>query len=270
MADIVLAIGTSHSPLLNSPAEDYPKHAAIDASGRKLHRQERQALHLWRPAGAGRSFDQAADRAQGAGGALGALHRQYRAAGEGPGRRQARRADHHRRRPARAVLRRQHAGDADLLGRDDREQSAAHGRGRAGVLAQGALAVPRRRKAAAISGRRQARPASDREPDRPGLRRQPFQEAVEGARRGPRLRLRAPAHDARTRSSRSCRSRSTLISRPTSRGPRRCYELGQAIRKAVQSATGERARRHPRLRRPEPFHRRRGTRPRRARRAQAQ
>jgi hypothetical protein len=36
MADIVLAIGTSHSPLLNSPAEDYPKHAAIDASGRKL------------------------------------------------------------------------------------------------------------------------------------------------------------------------------------------------------------------------------------------
>ena len=36
MAEIVLAIGTSHSPLLNSPAEDYPKHAAIDASGRKL------------------------------------------------------------------------------------------------------------------------------------------------------------------------------------------------------------------------------------------
>jgi len=36
MADIVLAIATSHSPLLNSPAEDYPKHAAIDASGRKL------------------------------------------------------------------------------------------------------------------------------------------------------------------------------------------------------------------------------------------
>jgi Catalytic LigB subunit of aromatic ring-opening dioxygenase len=36
MGDIVLAIGTSHSPLLNSPAEDYAKHAAIDASGRKL------------------------------------------------------------------------------------------------------------------------------------------------------------------------------------------------------------------------------------------
>lgn len=36
MANIVLGIGTSHSPLLNSPAEDYPKHAAIDASGRKL------------------------------------------------------------------------------------------------------------------------------------------------------------------------------------------------------------------------------------------
>jgi len=36
MADIVLGVGSSHSPLLNSPAEDYPKHAEIDASGRKL------------------------------------------------------------------------------------------------------------------------------------------------------------------------------------------------------------------------------------------
>jgi hypothetical protein len=36
MADIVLGIGTSHSSLLNSPTEDYPKHAAIDAFGRKL------------------------------------------------------------------------------------------------------------------------------------------------------------------------------------------------------------------------------------------
>jgi 3-O-methylgallate 3,4-dioxygenase len=36
MANIVLAIGTSHSPLLASPPEDYPKHAEIDAKGRKL------------------------------------------------------------------------------------------------------------------------------------------------------------------------------------------------------------------------------------------
>ena len=36
MAEIVLGIGTSHSPLLASPPEDYPKHAAIDAKGRKL------------------------------------------------------------------------------------------------------------------------------------------------------------------------------------------------------------------------------------------
>ncbi len=36
MAHIVLGIGTSHSPMLNSPAEDYPKHAEIDAAGRKL------------------------------------------------------------------------------------------------------------------------------------------------------------------------------------------------------------------------------------------
>jgi 3-O-methylgallate 3,4-dioxygenase len=36
VANIVLAIGTSHSPLLASPPEDYPKHAEIDAKGRKL------------------------------------------------------------------------------------------------------------------------------------------------------------------------------------------------------------------------------------------
>lgn len=36
MADIVLGVGSSHSPLLNSPAEDYPKHAEIDRGGRKL------------------------------------------------------------------------------------------------------------------------------------------------------------------------------------------------------------------------------------------
>ena len=37
MAEIVLGIGTSHSPLLNSPPEDYPKHAEIDAKGRRLY-----------------------------------------------------------------------------------------------------------------------------------------------------------------------------------------------------------------------------------------
>ena len=36
MAKLVLAIGSSHSPLLASPPEDYPRHAEIDAKGRKL------------------------------------------------------------------------------------------------------------------------------------------------------------------------------------------------------------------------------------------
>ena len=36
MADLVLAIGSSHSPLLASPPEDYAKHAEIDAGGRPL------------------------------------------------------------------------------------------------------------------------------------------------------------------------------------------------------------------------------------------
>lgn len=36
MARLVLGIGSSHSPLLNSPAEDYEKHAQVDAAGRRL------------------------------------------------------------------------------------------------------------------------------------------------------------------------------------------------------------------------------------------
>ena len=36
MARIVLGVGVSHSPLLNSPAEDYVKHAEVDAGGRML------------------------------------------------------------------------------------------------------------------------------------------------------------------------------------------------------------------------------------------
>ncbi len=36
MPDIILGFGTSHSPMLNSPAEDYPKHAEIDSKGRRL------------------------------------------------------------------------------------------------------------------------------------------------------------------------------------------------------------------------------------------
>jgi hypothetical protein len=36
MGRIVLGVGSSHSPLLNSPAEDYARHAEVDASGRKL------------------------------------------------------------------------------------------------------------------------------------------------------------------------------------------------------------------------------------------
>jgi hypothetical protein len=36
MAEIVLGIGSSHSPMLASPPEDYPLHSEIDAKGRKL------------------------------------------------------------------------------------------------------------------------------------------------------------------------------------------------------------------------------------------
>ena len=78
MAEIVLAIGTSHSPLLNSPAEDYPKHAAIDASGRKLlDKQGRPTTYGALLEKADPSIkDQIAPRC--AGGAFGALHRKHR------------------------------------------------------------------------------------------------------------------------------------------------------------------------------------------------
>lgn len=36
MADLTLAIGTSHTPMLNSPAEDFARHAEIDKTGRQL------------------------------------------------------------------------------------------------------------------------------------------------------------------------------------------------------------------------------------------
>ena len=44
MAAIVLGVGASHSPLLNSPAEDYPKHAEVDAGGRKLLDKQGRAV----------------------------------------------------------------------------------------------------------------------------------------------------------------------------------------------------------------------------------
>ncbi len=40
MATIRAAFGTSHTPMLNSPAEDFPKHAAIDRTGRALFDRE--------------------------------------------------------------------------------------------------------------------------------------------------------------------------------------------------------------------------------------
>lgn len=36
MAELTLAIGSSHTPMLNSPAEDFARHAEIDKAGRQL------------------------------------------------------------------------------------------------------------------------------------------------------------------------------------------------------------------------------------------
>ena len=52
---------------------------------------------------------------------------------------------------------------------------------------------------------------------------------------------------------------------PNQPTPRRCYKLGQAIRAAVESLSGQRAGRRSRLGRAQPFRRRRGARPRGAR-----
>ena len=62
MAEIVLGIGSSHSPLLNSPAEDYPRHAEIDASGRKLIDKNGKPRTYGELAGTGRPLDQGSDQ----------------------------------------------------------------------------------------------------------------------------------------------------------------------------------------------------------------
>ena len=64
MADIVLAIGTSHSPLLEQPGRGLSQARRHRRLRPQAARQERQALHLRRTAGEGRSLDQAADRAR--------------------------------------------------------------------------------------------------------------------------------------------------------------------------------------------------------------
>ncbi len=143
MADIVLAIGTSHSPLLNSPAEDYPKHAAIDASGRKLLDKQGPPLHLWRAAGE-RPTLPSRNRSR------------RKCSSSGP--RTAPRIS----RSLSRVLADARLDALIIIGDDQHEQffddnmpailiywgdkiaeqPAAHGRGRAAILAQGALAIP--------------------------------------------------------------------------------------------------------------------------------
>ena len=82
-------------------------------------------------------------------------------------------------------------------------------------------------------------PAPHRQADRARLRHQPGQEAVQGARRGSRLRLRAPAHDEREVVPIVPVALNTYFP-PNQPRPRRCYELGQAIRKAVRARGDER------------------------------
>ena len=71
-----------------------------------------------------------------------------------------------------------------------------------------------------------------------GLRHQPGQAAWQGARRGPRIRLRAPAHDDDDHVIPIVPVALNTYFPPNQPRPRRCYELGRAIRAAVKSAPG--------------------------------
>ncbi len=197
MADIVLAIGTSHSPLLNSPAEDYPKHAAIDAAGRKLLDKN------GKPCSYGELLEQAdpsikqqiepevlEQRAARCTENIARLSQELVDArldaliviGD----------DQHEQffddnMPAILIYWGDKIANNPLHMDDDAPQFWRKARSQYHEAAQS--------RDYPVDGR--ARPASDRAADRARLRHQPVQAPRQGARRRPRLRLRAPAHDDR-------------------------------------------------------------------------
>ena len=174
MASIVFGAGTSHTPMLNMTAEEWPLFEEVDRHRAHLHTDGRAATYdeLLAVAPASMRAGDHAGKARlaprrGDGGGRPAARR--------AGRRGPRRGDRGRRRPQGDLSRRQHAERARLSRRDDRQRAEpdrtqSRRRRRRATAAQ--LDAARRRallrgeRDAALSGPCRARQPSDRRPDR--------------------------------------------------------------------------------------------------------
>ena len=170
MAQIVLGMATSHTPMLNAPPTDWPRFIErdsrrpdlLDTDGR-LTTYEAQLRHAPADIMAEIAPERMQARHQAVQGAIARLGRVSR-------QRAARRADRRRRRPGRAVPSRQHARHSRLLRRDDPERAARPRLQGAGLGAAGDGALVRGKGAARLSGRCRAGAPSDRRADRPRIR----------------------------------------------------------------------------------------------------
>ena len=269
MADIVLAIGTSHSPLLNSPAEDYPKHAAIDASGRKLiDKNGKPCTYGELLAKADPSIKRRSSRK--------VLEQRSARCTENIARLSRELAD--------AKL------DALIIIGDDQHEQFFDDNMPAILIYWGETIEnnPLHMDEDAPQFWRKARSQfhetekSRAYPVDAKLGLHLIEQLVEqgfDVSQSKRLAKEHGEGHAFGFVHRRMMNEHVIPIVPVALNtyfppnqprPRRCYELGQAIRAAVQSAPGQRARRHSRVRRLEPFHRRRGARPRRARGLQEQ
>ena len=206
MASIVFGAGTSHTPMLNMTAEEWPLFEEVDRHRAHLHTDGRAATYDDLLAAAPASV-QARDHARQAHKASRRGDGGGRSAARRAGRRRSRRGDRRRRRPQGGLSRRQHAERAGLSRRDDRQRAEpdrTQPRRQRRRTAAAQLDAARRRallrgeRDAALSCPCRPRQSSDHGPGRGRVRRVVGQRAAGGRGRGARLRLRpSPSHEGR-------------------------------------------------------------------------
>ena len=168
MAKLVLGIGTSHTPMLNAPAEDWPRFIDRDAVRDFLDKEGQpttyeELLQSRRAACRGRIDAGAVRRPPRRGAGRGRPSQGCGAA------RRARCVDRRRRRPQGDLPRRQYAGLRRLLRQDD-PQRAAQRLCRPRLGAAGDRALLRGKGAARLPGRKRPGAAPDHFPDRSRVR----------------------------------------------------------------------------------------------------
>ena len=221
MAQIVLGIGTSHTPMLNAPPTDWPRFIERDYPPHQSARYRRPADHL-RGAAEARPRRYRRRRSRRSGCRRGTPRSQAAivAARRLSARRQARRADRRRRRPGRAVPRRQHAGHPRLLRRDDPQRAARRrlqgpGLGAAGDARAG---TRRRSRATTRSTRALARHLIDALIDA-RIRHRRLGPGARRRGRGPRDRLCPQADDEGRRADRAGLHQHLLPAEPADPAP---------------------------------------------------